>query len=98
MGSGFGKFIRQFTDPAGAVIFAAPVHDPERYGVVEFDAERKAVSIEEKPANPKSRYGVPGLDFYDNDVVGIADEISQSARSEYEITTVNQTYLERGKL
>jgi glucose-1-phosphate thymidylyltransferase len=97
-GSGFGKLIRQFTDPDGAVVFAAPVHDPERYGVVEFDSARKAVSIEEKPTNPKSKYAVPGLYFYDNDVVEIAANIALSARGEYEITTVNQIYLERGKL
>jgi glucose-1-phosphate thymidylyltransferase len=97
-GSGFGKLIRQFTDPEGAVVFAAPVHDPERYGVVEFDSARKAVSIEEKPANPKSKYAVPGLYFYDNNVVDIAANIAPSARGEYEITTVNQIYLERGKL
>ena len=97
-GSGFGKLIRQFTDPDGAVVFAAPVHDPERYGVVEFDSARKAVSIEEKPAKPKSKYAVPGLYFYDNDVLEIAANIVPSARGEYEITTVNQTYLERSKL
>jgi glucose-1-phosphate thymidylyltransferase len=97
-GSGFGKLIRQFTDPEGAVVFAAPVHDPERYGVVEFDSARKAVSIEEKPVNPKSKYAVPGLYFYDNNVVDIAANIAPSARGEYEITTVNQIYLERGKL
>jgi glucose-1-phosphate thymidylyltransferase len=97
-GSGFGKLIRQFTDPDGAVVFAAPVHDPERYGVVEFDASRKAVSIEEKPAKPKSKFAVPGLYFYDNEVVEIAANITPSSRGEYEITTVNQTYLERGKL
>jgi glucose-1-phosphate thymidylyltransferase len=97
-GSGFGKFIRQYTDPSGAVIFAAPVQDPERYGVVEFDSARKAVSIEEKPTNPKSKYAVPGLYFYDNEVVDIAANVAPSARGEYEITTVNQTYLEHGRL
>ena len=97
-GSGFGQLIRQHTDPNGAVVFAAPVHDPERYGVVEFDAHRKAISIEEKPASPKSNYAVPGLYFYDNDVVEIAETIEPSARGEYEITTVNQVYLERKKL
>ena len=97
-GSGFGKLIRQFTDPDGAVVFAAPVHDPERYGVVEFDSSRRAISIEEKPAHPKSKYAVPGLYFYDNEVIEIAANISPSARGEYEITTVNQTYLEHGKL
>lgn len=97
-GSGFGTLARSHTDPDGAVVFAAPVHDPERYGVVEFDENRKAISIEEKPAQPKSRYAVPGLYFYDNDVVEIAETIEPSDRGEYEITTVNQVYLERGKL
>lgn len=97
-GSGFGELVRRHTDPDGAVIFAASVHDPERYGVVEFDQNRKAVSIEEKPAKPKSNYAVPGLYFYDNEVVKIAHEIQPSARGEYEITAVNQVYLERGKL
>ena len=97
-GSGFGKLIRRFTNPDGAIIFAAPVNDPERYGVVEFDAEHNAVSIEEKPARPKSHFAVPGLYFYDNDVVDIAADLTPSARGEYEITTVNQSYLDRGKL
>lgn len=97
-GSGFGGLIRRNTDPDGAVIFAAPVHDPERYGVVEFDKNKNAISIEEKPSAPKSNYAVPGLYFYDNDVVKIAEEIEPSARGEYEITTVNQVYLERKKL
>lgn len=97
-GSGFGGLLRQHTDPDGAVIFAAPVHDPERYGVVEFNEHKVAVSIEEKPENPKSNYAVPGLYFYDNEVVEIAETIEPSARGEYEITTVNQIYLERKKL
>jgi glucose-1-phosphate thymidylyltransferase len=97
-GSGFGSLVRSHTDPDGAVVFAAGVHDPERYGVVEFDEDRKAISIEEKPAQPKSNYAVPGLYFYDNDVVGIAEAIEPSARGEYEITTVNQVYLQRGQL
>ena len=97
-GSGFGELVRRHTDPDGAVVFAAPVHDPERYGVVEFDEKRQAISIEEKPAEPKSNYAVPGLYFYDNDVVKIAETIEPSARGEYEITTVNQVYLERQKL
>ena len=97
-GSGFGELVRRHTDPDGAVIFAAPVHDPERYGVVEFDDDKKAISIEEKPKQPKSNYAVPGLYFYDNDVVEIAETIEPSARGEYEITTVNQVYLEREKL
>ena len=97
-GSGFGELVRRHTDPDGAVVFAAPVHDPERYGVVEFDEKRQAISIEEKPAEPKSNYAVPGLYFYDNDVVEIAETIEPSARGEYEITTVNQVYLERQKL
>ncbi|MDP4611876.1 MAG: sugar phosphate nucleotidyltransferase, partial [Opitutales bacterium] len=97
-GSGFGELVRRNTDPDGAVIFAAPVHDPERYGVVEFDDQKNAVSIEEKPVEPKSNFAVPGLYFYDNDVVEIAETIEPSARGEYEITTVNQVYLERQKL
>ena len=97
-GSGFGRLLRQHTDPDGAVIFAAPVHDPERYGVVEFDDHKNAVSIEEKPVEPKSNFAVPGLYFYDNDVVEIAETIEPSARGEYEITTINQVYLERKKL
>ena len=97
-GSGFGELVRRHTDPDGAVVFAAPVHDPERYGVVEFDEQRQAVSIEEKPDAPKSNYAVPGLYFYDNDVVGIAETIKPSARGEYEITTINQVYLQRKQL
>ena len=97
-GSGFGELVRRHTDPDGAVIFAAPVHDPERYGVVEFDDNKNAISLEEKPAAPKSNFAVPGLYFYDNDVVEIAETIEPSARGEYEITTVNQIYLERKKL
>ena len=97
-GSGFGELVRRHTAPDGAVIFAAPVHDPERYGVVEFDQDKNAISIEEKPAQPKSNYAVPGLYFYDNDVVEVAETIEPSARGEYEITTVNQAYLERKKL
>ena len=97
-GSGFGELVRSHTDPDGAVVFAAPVHDPERYGVVEFDEQKNAVSIEEKPVEPKSNFAVPGLYFYDNDVVEIAETIEPSARGEYEITTVNQVYLKRKKL
>ena len=97
-GSGFSRLLRQHTDPDGAVIFAAPVHDPERYGVVEFDKDQKAISIEEKPSKPKSHYAVPGLYFYDNDVVEIAETIEPSTRGEYEITTVNQVYLKGKKL
>ncbi len=97
-GSGFPKLIREFADVDGAAVFAYEVSDPERYGVVEFDAENKALSIEEKPARPKSNYAVPGLYFYDNSVVSIAKSIEPSARGEYEITTVNNTYLQQGKL
>jgi len=97
-GSGFSKLLQQSVDPAGAVIFAYPVSDPERYGVVEFDAGRNAISIEEKPTNPKSNYAVPGLYFYDNSVVEIAKNIKPSARGEYEITTVNDYYLQQKKL
>jgi len=97
-GSGFSKLLQGCVDPDGAVIFAYPVVDPERYGVVEFDAGHKAISIEEKPASPKSHYAVPGLYFYDNNVVAIAKNIKPSARGEYEITTVNDHYLKQGKL
>lgn len=97
-GSGFGELVRSHTNPEGAVVFAAPVHDPERYGVVAFDADKNAISIEEKPTQPKSNFAVPGLYFYDNDVVEIAETIEPSARGEYEITTVNQVYLDRKKL
>lgn len=97
-GSGFGGLVRRLTDPDGAVVFAAGVQDPERYGVVEFDDNQNAISIEEKPEEPKSNYAVPGLYFYDNDVIKIAESIEPSSRGEYEITTVNQVYLEQGKL
>ena len=97
-GSGFSTLLRSSVDPAGAVIFAYPVSDPERYGVVEFDADQNAVSIEEKPAKPKSNYAVPGLYFYDNAVVEIAKNIKPSARGEYEITTINDHYLQQKKL
>lgn len=97
-GSGFGQLIRSFNDPDGAVVFAQGVHDPERYGVVEFDADRNVISIEEKPETPKSKFAVPGLYFYDNDVVEIAKTIKPSARGEYEITTVNNVYLDQEKL
>ena len=97
-GSGFGQLIRRHVDPDGAVIFAARVHDPERYGVVEFDQDNRAISLEEKPKQPKSNYAVPGLYFYDNEVIQIAKRIEPSARGEYEITTVNNEYLSQGKL
>ena len=97
-GSGFSRLIQSFNDVDGAAIFAYPVADPERYGVVEFDDEYKAISIEEKPVHPKSNYAVPGLYFYDNDVVEIAKNIAPSPRGEYEITDVNRVYLEKGKL
>jgi glucose-1-phosphate thymidylyltransferase len=97
-GSGFSKLVQESINPDGAVIFAYPVVDPERYGVVEFDKNNIAVSIEEKPAQPKSNYAVPGLYFYDNEVVSIAKNIQPSARGEYEITTVNDHYLQKGKL
>jgi glucose-1-phosphate thymidylyltransferase len=97
-GSGFSKLLQASANPDGAVIFAYPVSDPERYGVVEFDAAFNALSIEEKPEQPKSSYAVPGLYFYDNEVVEIAASIAPSARGEYEITTVNAIYLERKKL
>jgi glucose-1-phosphate thymidylyltransferase len=97
-GSGFGTLIRQYTDPAGAVVFAARVNDPQRYGVVEFDESRRVLSIEEKPSSPKSDFAVPGLYFDDNEVLDIAASIRPSARGEYEITSVNNEYLRRGAL
>ncbi|MBN1652129.1 MAG: glucose-1-phosphate thymidylyltransferase RfbA [Bacteroidales bacterium] len=95
---GLSKLLRSVNDPDGGVVFAYQVNDPERYGVVEFDKEMKAISIEEKPKNPKSNYAVPGLYFYDNSVVEIAKNIKPSARGEYEITDVNKHYLQQGKL
>ena len=97
-GSGFSKVLQACTDPDGAIIFAYPVIDPERYGVVEFDSNRTALSIEEKPVIPKSNYAVPGLYFYDNGVVKIAKELKRGARGEYEITDVNKAYLQNKKL
>ncbi|MBQ6070210.1 MAG: glucose-1-phosphate thymidylyltransferase RfbA [Bacteroidales bacterium] len=97
-GGGIEHHLMESKDPDGGVIFAYHVSDPERYGVVEFDADMKAVSIEEKPKQPKSNYAVPGLYFYDNSVVEVAKNIKPSARGEYEITDVNRYYLEAGKL
>lgn len=97
-GSAMGQLLKDSKNPQGGVVFAYQVSDPERYGVVEFDQDLKAISIEEKPAKPKSRYAVPGLYFYDNDVVEIAKNLKPSARGEYEITDVNKEYLRRGTL
>jgi glucose-1-phosphate thymidylyltransferase len=97
-GSGLGRLLKQHQNPDGGVVFAYHVSDPERYGVVEFDKEGKAISIEEKPKTPKSNYAVPGLYFYDNSVVKVAKELKPSARGEYEITDVNKEYLKNGKL
>ena len=97
-GSGLGRLLQQNNNPDGGVIYAYHVHDPERYGVVDFDKQGKALSIEEKPAVPKSNYAVPGIYFYDNDVVEIAANIKPSHRGEIEITDVNKEYLRRGKL
>lgn len=97
-GSGLSKLLQNSTNPEGGVVFAYQVNDPERYGVVEFDENRIAISIEEKPENPKSNYAVPGLYFYDNKVVEIAQNIKPSPRGELEITDINRVYLEQGKL
>ncbi|HAQ71701.1 MAG TPA: glucose-1-phosphate thymidylyltransferase [Flavobacteriales bacterium] len=97
-GNAFHKLVQSAVDPSGGIVFAYHVNDPERYGVVEFDENHKALSLEEKPENPKSNYAVPGLYFYDNRVVKIAEELEPSARGEYEITDVNKKYLEMGEL
>ena len=97
-GKGFGNLLRDNTDIDGGLVYAYHVSDPERYGVVEFDANNKAISIEEKPKVPKSSYAVPGLYFYDNDVVEISKNLKPSARGEYEITDVNKEYLKQGRL
>lgn len=97
-GKSFGRQLRANTNPEGAIVYAYYVNDPERYGVVTFDENEKAISIVEKPSNPSSNYAVPGLYFYDNDVVEIASKLQPSARGEYEITDVNKVYLEAGRL
>jgi glucose-1-phosphate thymidylyltransferase len=97
-GTGLGDQLTANRNPEGGIVYAYHVSDPERYGVVEFDAENNAVSIEEKPKNPKSHYAVPGLYFYNNDVIAIARNLKPSARGEYEITDINKEYLKRGKL
>ena len=96
--AGLSSLLQSNNDPNGGVVFAYHVSDPERYGVVEFDANMKAISIEEKPTQPKSNYAVPGLYFYDNEVVNIAENIKPSPRGELEITDINKVYLERGTL
>lgn len=97
-GTGLGKLLQNNVDPEGGIVYAYRVKDPERYGVVEFDENDKAISIEEKPNSPKSNYAVPGIYFYDNDVVEIAKNLEPSSRGEYEITDINAEYLKRGKL
>jgi len=97
-GTGLDKQLHTLTNVEGGYVFAYQVSDPERYGVVEFDSNMKAISIEEKPTSPKSNYAVPGLYFYDNEVVKIARELKPSSRGEYEITDVNKAYLQKGKL
>lgn len=97
-GMGLGKTLEKNSNPDGGIVYAYQVSDPERYGVVEFDEQMKAISIEEKPVNPKSKFAVPGLYFYDNNVVEIAKNIQPSPRGEYEITDVNLAYLKSGKL
>ena len=97
-GSGLKTLLETNVEPDGGVVFAYHVNDPERYGVVEFDTNQKAISIEEKPSRPKSNYAVPGLYFYDNEVISIAKSIKPSPRGELEITDVNNAYLRKGKL
>lgn len=97
-GSGFPELMKKQNNPDGGTVFAYHVNDPERYGVVEFDENRNAISIEEKPTNPKSNFAVPGLYFYDNEVVAIAKALKPSPRGELEITDVNNVYLQRKKL
>jgi glucose-1-phosphate thymidylyltransferase len=97
-GVGMDTLLKENNNPDGGVVYAYHVSDPERYGVVEFDAQMKAVSIEEKPIHPKSNFAVPGLYFYDNSVVEIAENLKPSARGEYEITDVNAEYLRQNKL
>lgn len=97
-GTGLGRQLQELNNVDGGYVFAYKVSDPERYGVVEFDESMRAISIEEKPRHPKSNYAVPGLYFYDNEVVNIAKNLKPSARGEYEITDVNKAYLENGKL
>ena len=97
-GSGMHQLLNECNDPEGGIVFAYHVHDPKRYGVVEFDDKLNAISIEEKPEQPKSNFAVPGLYFYDNSVIEVAKNLQPSARGEYEITDVNKYYLEKGKL
>ncbi len=97
-GTGLQQLLQSNSNPDGGVVFAYHVSDPERYGVVEFDSNNHAISIEEKPAHPKSNYAVPGLYFYDNEVIQIAKKLKPSPRGEYEITDVNKAYLEAGRL
>jgi len=97
-GNGLSELIQSCKKPDGGIVFAYPVTDPERYGVVDFNEDGKVLSIEEKPAEPKSNYAVPGLYFYDNSVIDVAKNLAPSARGEYEITDVNKIYLEKGKL
>ncbi|MCF8714895.1 glucose-1-phosphate thymidylyltransferase RfbA [Joostella atrarenae] len=97
-GTGLSELLKDNNDPEGGIVYAYHVHDPERYGVVEFDEEGRAVSIEEKPTEPKSNYAVPGIYFYDNEVVEIAKNVKPSHRGELEITDVNKVYLKKGRL
>jgi glucose-1-phosphate thymidylyltransferase len=97
-GPGFGRKLERFRDVDGAAVFAYRVANPEAYGVVEFDEDGRALSLQEKPSEPRSHYAVPGIYFYDNDVVDIARDLKPSARGEYEITDVNQAYLDQGRL